>query len=197
MCFLRHLPEQAAFATLEQAMGHLDRIDGVGLDSSELGHPPAGFARVFRRCRELGLRAVAHAGEEGPAAYVSEALDQLQVERIDHGVRAPDDPALVARLARAGTALTVCPLSNLKLRVFPCLAEHNLKLMLDAGLRVTVNSDDPAYFGGYIAQNFLEVAQALELSRTDLAILARNSLEASFVTPAERAPWLARLEAML
>ena len=196
MCFLRHLPEAAAFATLEQAMAHLGRIDGVGLDSSEVGHPPGDFTRVFRRCRELGLRAVAHAGEEGPAAYITEALDHLRVERIDHGVRAPDDPALVARLALAGTALTVCPLSNLKLRVFPSLAEHNLKLMLDAGLRVTVNSDDPAYFGGYIAENFRAVAEALELSRADLATLARHSLEASFVTDAERAPWLAQLAAL-
>ena len=196
MCFLRHLPEAAAFATLEQAMAHLGRIDGVGLDSSEVGHPPGDFTRVFRRCRELGLRAVAHAGEEGPAAYITEALDHLRVERIDHGVRAPDDPELVARLALAGTALTVCPLSNLKLRVFPSLAEHNLKLMLDAGLRVTVNSDDPAYFGGYIAENFRAVAEALELSRADLATLARHSLEASFVTDAERAPWLAQLAAL-
>ena len=196
MCFLRHLPEQDAFATLELAMEHLGRIDGVGLDSSEVGHPPGDFTRVFRRCRELGLRAVAHAGEEGPAAYITEALDHLQVERIDHGVRAPDDPALVARLAQAGTALTVCPLSNLKLRVFPSLAEHNLKRMLDAGLRVTVNSDDPAYFGGYIAENFRAVAEALELSRADLATLARHSLEASFVTDAERAPWLVQLAAL-
>ena len=196
MCFLRHLPEQDAFATLELAMEHLGRIDGVGLDSSEVGHPPGDFTRVFRRCRELGLRAVAHAGEEGPAAYITEALDHLQVERIDHGVRAPDDPALVARLAQAGTALTVCPLSNLKLRVFPSLAEHNLKRMLDAGLRVTVNSDDPAYFGGYIAEKFRAVAEALELSRADLATLARHSLEASFVTDAERAPWLVQLAAL-
>jgi adenosine deaminase len=197
MCFLRHLSEEDAFATLEAALPHLRRIDGVGLDSSELGHPPAKFARVYRRCRELGLRAVAHAGEEGPAGYVSEALDQLEVERIDHGVRSTDDPALVARLARSGTALTVCPLSNLKLKVFASLAEHNLKRMLDAGVRVTLNSDDPAYFGGYIAQNFLEAAEALELSRADLATLARHSLDASFVTAEERAPWLARLEAML
>jgi adenosine deaminase len=196
MSFLRHLPEQDAFATLDQAMPHLGRIHGVGLDSSERGHPPGDFARVFRRCRELGLRAVAHAGEEGPAAYITEALDLLQVERIDHGVRATDDPLLVQRLARTGTALTVCPLSNLKLRVFPRLAEHNLKRMLDAGLKVTLNSDDPAYFGGYIARNYLESAEALGLTRAELATLARNSLEASFVTPAERAPWLARLEAL-
>jgi adenine deaminase len=195
LCFLRHLPEAEAFATLEQASGHLHRIHGVGLDSSEAGHPPSDFARVFARCRELGLRAVAHAGEEGPAAYITEALDLLQVERVDHGVRSLDDAVLVARLAADGTPLTVCPLSNVKLRVFPAMANHNLKRMLDAGLRVTVNSDDPAYFGGYVAQNYLEAAEALGLSRTELATLARNSLEASFVTEAERSPWLKRLEA--
>jgi adenosine deaminase len=151
---------------------------------------------VFQRCRELGLRAVAHAGEEGPAAYITDALDLLQVERVDHGVRAPEDPQLMARLAASGTALTVCPLSNVKLRVFPRMAEHNLKLMLDAGLRVTVNSDDPAYFGGYLAQNYLEVAEALDLSRAELATLARNSLLASFVTDAERAPWMEALDAL-
>jgi len=194
MCFLRHLPEADALATLELAMPHLGRIHGVGLASSERGHPPGDFERVFRRCRELGLRAVAHAGEEGPAAYITEALDLLGIERVDHGVRCLDDPALVARLAAAGTALTVCPLSNVKLRVFPDMAAHNLKRMLDAGLRVTLNSDDPAYFGGYLAQNFLEAAEALELSRADLATLARNSLLASFVTDAERAPWLEALD---
>jgi adenosine deaminase len=196
MSFLRHLPEADAFATLELAMPHLGRIHGVGLDSSELGHPPSDFQRVFQRCRELGLRAVAHAGEEGPAAYITDALDLLQVERVDHGVRAPEDPQLMARLAASGTALTVCPLSNVKLRVFPRMAEHNLKRMLDAGLRVTVNSDDPAYFGGYLAQNYLEVAEALDLSRAELATLARNSLLASFVTTAERAPWLEALDAL-
>jgi adenosine deaminase len=196
MSFLRHLPEADAWATLEQALPHLGRIHGVGLDSSELGHPPSKFARVFQRCRELGLHTVAHAGEEGPAAYITEALDLLQVERIDHGVRASEDPALMARLAASGTALTVCPLSNVKLRVFPRMAEHNLKGMLDAGLRVTVNSDDPAYFGGYLAQNYLAVAEALDLSRSELATLARNSLMASFVTDHERAPWLEALVAM-
>ncbi len=193
MCFLRHLPERDAFATLEQAGAHLGRIHGVGLDSSELGHPPAKFARVFRRCRELGLRAVAHAGEEGPATFITEALDSLGIERVDHGVRAPEDPALVARLVAAGTALTVCPLSNVKLRVFQHMAEHNLKRMLELGLRVTVNSDDPAYFGGYVAQNYLEAAEALDLSRADPVTLARNSLLASFVTDAQRAPWLEAL----
>ena len=193
MCFLRHLPEADAFATLEQARPHLARIHGVGLDSSEQGHPPRDFQRVFERSRELGLHVVAHAGEEGPPGYITEALDLLRVERIDHGVRAVEDPGLMARLARSGTPLTVCPLSNLKLRVFPSMAEHSLKRMLDAGLRVTVNSDDPAYFGGYIGANYLAVAEALHLSRADLATLARNSLLASFVTPAERAPWLEAL----
>jgi adenine deaminase len=195
LCFLRHLSEAEAFATLEQARPHRRRIHGVGLDSSELGHPPAKFERVFACCRDLGLRLVAHAGEEGPPDYVWEALDRLRIERVDHGVRAAEDPALMARLAQDRVPLTVCPLSNVRLRVFPALAQHNLKQMLDRGLCVTLNSDDPAYFGGYIGQNFLEAAEALDLSRDDLVALARNSLRASFVTPAERAPWLARLEA--
>ena len=194
LCFLRHLSEAEAFATLEQARPHLHRIHGVGLDSSELGHPPAKFERVFACCRDLGLRRVAHAGEEGPPAYVWEALDRLGIERIDHGVRAMEDSALVDLLVRDRVPLTVCPLSNVKLRVFPELAQHNLKQMLDRGLCVTVNSDDPAYFGGYLLQNFLESAQALGLSRAELVTLARNSLEASFTTHAERAPWLAELD---
>ena len=193
LCFLRHLPEEAAFRTLEQVRPHLARIHGIGLDSSEKGHPPAKFQRVFAECRELGLHLVAHAGEEGPASYIRDALDLLKVERIDHGVRAMDDPALVARLAREQLALTVCPLSNLKLRVFSDLRSHNLKQLLDQGLRITINSDDPAYFGGYIAQNYLEAAQALQLTPAELVTVARNSLLASFVTDAERAPWLARL----
>jgi adenosine deaminase len=196
LCFLRHLPEADAFATLELARPHLARIHGVGLDSSELGHPPAKFQRVFARCRELGLHRVAHAGEEGPAENIQASLDLLQVERIDHGVRALDDPALVQRLVRERVPLTVCPLSNVKLRVFPAMAQHNLKRMLDLGLCVTVNSDDPAYFGGYLGQNYLEAAQALGLTRAELVTLARNSLVASFVSDAERAPWLARLEAV-
>ncbi len=196
LCFLRHLSEEDGFATLEAALPHLGRIHGVGLDSSERGNPPARFARLFARCRELGLHLVAHAGEEGPPAYIVEALDLLQVERIDHGVRAAEDPALMARLAREQVPLTVCPLSNVKLCVFPTLAQHNLKQLLDAGLKVTINSDDPAYFGGYLAQNYLETAQALGLSHAELRCLARNSLEAAFVSPAQRAPWLARLEAL-
>jgi adenosine deaminase len=194
LCFLRHLSEKDAFATLEQALPHIGRIHGVGLDSSEKGHPPSKFERVFARCRELGLHVVAHAGEEGPPAYIVEALDLLEVERIDHGVRTAEDPALMARLAAAGTPLTVCPLSNVKLCVFKRLEDHNLASLLHAGLKVTINSDDPAYFGGYVLQNYVETAQALNLTRSDLVQIARNSLEASFVSEAERAPWLARLE---
>lgn len=196
LCFLRHLSEEDGFATLEQALPHLTRIHGVGLDSSERGHPPSKFARLFERCRALGLHVVAHAGEEGPPAYIVEALDVLKAERIDHGVRATEDPALLARLAREQVPLTVCPLSNVKLRVFPELARHNLKALLDAGLKVTINSDDPAYFGGYVLENYHQCATALHLSRGELKRIARNSLEAAFVDAAERAPWLARLEAL-
>lgn len=196
LCFLRHLSEEDGFATLEQALPHLTRIHGVGLDSSERGHPPSKFARLFERCRALGLHVVAHAGEEGPPAYIVEALDVLKAERIDHGVRATEDPALLARLAREQVPLTVCPLSNVKLRVFPELARHNLKALLDAGLKVTINSDDPAYFGGYVLENYRQCATALHLSRGELKRIARNSLEAAFVDAAERTPWLARLEAL-
>jgi adenosine deaminase len=196
LCFLRHLSEEDGFATLQQALPHLARIHGVGLDSSEKGHPPSKFARLFARCRELGLHIVAHAGEEGPPAYIVEALDLLGVERIDHGVRAAEDPALMARLAREQVALTVCPLSNVKLCVFQRLEQHNLKQLLDAGLKVTINSDDPAYFGGYIAQNYVDTARALGLSRAELKRIARNSLEASFVPEALRQPWFERLDAM-
>ncbi len=196
LCFLRHLSEEDGFATLEQALPHLSRIHGVGLDSSERGHPPSKFARLFERCRALGLHVVAHAGEEGPPAYIVEALDVLKAERIDHGVRATEDPALLARLAREQVPLTVCPLSNVKLRVFPELARHNLKALLDAGLKVTINSDDPAYFGGYVLENYRQCATALHLSRGELKRIARNSLEAAFVDAAERTPWLARLEAL-
>lgn len=196
LCFLRHLTEADGFDALEQALPHLSRIHGVGLDSSEQGHPPSKFARLFARCRALGLHIVAHAGEEGPPEYIHEALDLLQVERIDHGVRCEADVALVARLARDQVPLTVCPLSNIKLCVFERLADHNFKRLLDAGLKLTINSDDPAYFGGYVMKNYLDTAVALDLSRAELARVARNSLDASFVSDAERAPWLARLEAM-
>ncbi len=196
MCFLRHLSEAEAEATLDQALPHLDKIAGVGLDSSENGHPPAKFARVFARARSLGLKLVAHAGEEGPAAYVHEALDVLGVDRIDHGNRALDDPALVARLAEAGMCLTVCPLSNLKLCVVDDITAHPLKAMLDAGLVATVNSDDPAYFGGYVNANFVAVADALDLSRGDLVQLARNSFTGSFLSAAEQASHLAAIDAV-
>src|SRR5690606_6948633 len=182
MCFLRHLPEDDAFRTLAQARPHAARIAGVGLDSSERGHPPSDFARVFDACAALGWHLVAHAGEEGPAEYVLEALDQLKVERIDHGVRSESTPALMQRLARRRVPLPVCPLPNVKLRVFPDLASHNLKRMLDQGVNVTINSDDPAYFGGYVGDNYVQAAKALGLGRREVLTLARNSLEAAFVS---------------
>lgn len=194
MCFLRHLSEEAAFETLEQSLPFKHLFIGVGLDSSERGHPPEKFARVFQRCRELGLHLVAHAGEEGPPEYIVNALDILHVERIDHGVRCVEDPELVKRLAREGTALTVCPLSNIKLCVFGDMAQHNLKTLLDAGLKVTINSDDPAYFGGYVNQNYLATFAALPLGVSEAYTLARNSIEASFVTEQAKAGWLARLD---
>ena len=184
LCFLRHLSEREAFETLEAAEPFRDRILGVGLDSSEAGHPPARFKRVFEAARELGLRLVAHAGEEGPPEYVWQALDVLGVERVDHGNRALEDVALVERLRRDRIPLTVCPLSNLELGVVPELAAHPLKRMLELGLLATVNSDDPAYFGGYLAENYLRTAAALDLSPEDLRTLARNSLQASFAPPA-------------
>ncbi|MEQ4618809.1 MAG: adenosine deaminase [Corticimicrobacter sp.] len=196
MSFLRHLSEQEGFATLDEARPHLHRLHGVGLDSSELGHPPAKFERLFAECRTLGLPVVAHAGEEGPPEYIIEALDLLQSRRIDHGVRASEDPALMARLAREQIPLTVCPFSNVRLRVFDTLAEHNLKTLLDAGLNVSINSDDPAYFGGYVAQNYIDTAAALSLSRAELKRIARNSLQASFVSDAQRRPWLERLDSL-
>jgi adenosine deaminase len=186
MCFLRHLSEEDAFATLEQALPHRDKIVGVGLDSSERGHPPSKFARVFARCRELGLRVVAHAGEEGPPEYITEALDLLKAERIDHGVRCLEDPALVGRLVAEQIPLTVCPLSNVRLRVFPSLERHNLKRLMAAGLRVTVNSDDPAYFGGYVNENFRAAQRALGLSPEELRRLAKASLLASFLPEADK-----------
>ena len=180
LCFLRHLTEREAFETLEEAEPYLDRLLGVGLDSSEVGHPPSKFARVFAAARDLGLRLVAHAGEEGPPEYVWEALEILGVERIDHGNRALEDDALVARLRDDRIPLTVCPLSNLALRVVDDLAAHPIRRMLDLGLLATVNSDDPAYFGGYINENFRRVAEAVGLSIEDIETLAHNSLAASF-----------------
>ena len=194
LCFLRHLSEEAAFATLAEALPHGEHFIGVGLDSSERGNPPAKFARVYARCRELGLHLVAHAGEEGPPAYIRDALDLLHVERIDHGVACVDDPVLVARLAAERVPLTVCPLSNVKLCVYPTLDRHSLVNLLDAGLCATVNSDDPAYFGGYINQNFVAVFAALpQLSARHAWRLAANSFEASFVDEAQKDRWLAEL----
>jgi adenosine deaminase len=195
LCFLRHLDEDAAFAALRAAEPFLDRIQGVGLDSSEVGHPPSKFARVFKAARERGLKLVAHAGEEGPPEYVWEALDLLHVDRIDHGNRALEDPALVSRLAEAGMTLTVCPLSNLKLCVVDDLRAHPLKRMLDLGLHATINSDDPAYFGGYLGRNWTEVADALSLSRADLVTLAKNSFTGSFLPPSIVAGHLADIDA--
>jgi adenosine deaminase len=197
LCFLRHLSEQAAFATLEQALPYRHHFIGVGLDSSERGHPPEKFARVFARCRELGLHVVAHAGEEGPAAYIESALDLLKVQRIDHGVRCLESPALVQRLARERVPLTVCPLSNVLLRVFDTMAEHNLPALLDAGLCATVNSDDPAYFGGTINANFVEAFAALPaLGARQAYQLASNSFEASFVDEAHKLTWRGQLDAV-
>ena len=197
LCFLRHLSEDAAFATLEQALPYRDRFIGVGLDSSERGNPPEKFARVFARCRELGLHLVAHAGEEGPPAYIESALDVLKVERIDHGVRCTDSPALVQRLKRDRVPLTVCPLSNVKLCVFDSLAQHNLPALLDAGLCATINSDDPAYFGGYVNQNYMETFAALpQLTARHARLLAANSFEASFATPVQKAGWMRELDAV-
>jgi len=195
LCFLRHLPEEEAFEALEQALPWRDLIVGVGLDSGEVGNPPEKFARVFARCRQLGLHLVAHAGEEGPPAYIWTALDLLKVERIDHGVQAIRDAALMQRLAKDRIALTVCPLSNLKLRVFPDLAQHNLRRLLDAGLAATVNSDDPAYFGGYMNDNFTQTFAATGMDAQYAHTLARNSFEASFADAATQRDHLDRLNA--
>ena len=197
MCFLRHLSEEDAFKTLEQSLPWRQYFIGVGLDSSERGHPPSKFARVFERCRAMGLHVVAHAGEEGPPAYIEEALDLLGAERIDHGVRCVESPELVQRLARERVPLTVCPLSNVKLCVFGKLAEHNIAALLEQGLVVTVNSDDPAYFGGYLNQNFVELFEALpQLGAREAYQLALNSFEASFVDQATKDGWKRQLDAV-
>ena len=195
LCFLRHLDEEAAFETLRAAEPWLDRIEAVGLDSSEVGHPPEKFARVFAAAAERGLKRVAHAGEEGPPAYVWEALDVLHVDRLDHGNRSLEDPRLVARLVREQTTLTVCPLSNLKLCVVDAMASHPIDRMLREGLRVTINSDDPAYFGGYVNANYAAAAEGRALTREDLATLARNSFLGSFLGEEEKAAHIAELEA--
>ena len=195
LCFLRHLSEDAAQATLDAALPYRHLFVGVGLDSSEKGHPPEKFARVFERARQAGLRLVAHAGEEGPPAYIESALDVLKVQRIDHGVRCTESPALVRRLAASRMPLTVCPLSNVKLCVFQTLAEHNLPALLDAGLCATVNSDDPAYFGGYMNENLVQTFAALpQLGPRQAWQLAANSFEASFAPEAKKAAWLAELD---
>jgi adenosine deaminase len=195
MCFLRHLSEEEAFATLEQSLPYRDKFIGAGLDSSERGHPPEKFARVFARCKELGLHLVAHAGEEGPPAYIETALDVLRVERIDHGVRCLEDQALTQRLARDKVALTVCPLSNIKLRVFDKMSGHNLMKLLEAGLTVTINSDDPAYFGGYMNDNFIETFEALPLDREHAQRLASNGFAASFLDAATKQKYLNEVDA--
>jgi adenine deaminase len=193
MCFLRHLSEEDAFATLEQALPHRDKLIGVGLDSGELGNPPEKFAKVFKRCAELGFHLVAHAGEEGPPAYVWSALDVLKVERIDHGVQSSKDPLLMQRLAKDRIPLTVCPLSNQKLCVYPNLADHNLGQLLDAGLCAMVNSDDPAYFGGYINDNFTQTFAATGLTAQHAYMLACNSFEASFISADQKRNFVHRV----
>jgi adenine deaminase len=193
MCVLRDLTQHDAMTSLEEALRH-GLIDGIGLDSGEVGNPPGTFTRVFAKARSAGLRVVAHAGEEGPAAYIAEAIDMLGAERIDHGVRVLDDPALVQRLARAGTCLTVCPESNVALHVVDSLEAHPLRRMLDAGLRVTVNSDDPAYFGGYLHETFVRTADALDLTEEQIVALARNAIEGSFAAPARKDELRAELE---
>lgn len=196
MCFLRHLSEESAFETLEQALPYKEHIIGVGLDSSELGHPPSKFERVFAKAREAGFLVVAHAGEEGPAEYVWEALDLLKVNRIDHGVRSEEDPKLMARLIQEKMPLTVCPLSNLKLCVVDDMQQHNIRRLLQQGVHVTVNSDDPSYFGGYMNDNFIAIYEALDLTVSELKQLAINSFEASFISDAEKTKWINVIQAL-
>nr|WP_216607811.1 adenosine deaminase [Vibrio sp. RE88] len=194
MCFLRHLDEDSAFATLEQALAHKDKIIGVGLDSSEVGHPPEKFARVFAKALEAGFLTVAHAGEEGPVANIYDSLELLKVSRIDHGVRCADDPNLVVSLAQSRMPLTVCPLSNTKLKVFEEMKQHNVVDLLRQGLCVTINSDDPAYFGGYMTDNFLAVAGSHMLTQEELAQFSRNAIEASFISDSEKQRLMSQLD---
>jgi len=194
MCFLRHLSEEAAFETLAQAKPYQDKIIGVGLDSSEVGHPPSKFERVFSEAKAQGYLIVAHAGEEGPPEYIWEALDLLKVNRIDHGVRSEEDDKLMARLIAEKMPLTVCPLSNLKLCVIDDMQQHNIKRLLDQGVNVMVNSDDPAYFGGYMNDNFYAITDALDLSAEDIRQLATNSFQASFLPESEKMQWLEKVE---
>lgn len=196
MCFLRHLSEESAEKTLTQALPFKDGIIAVGLDSSEVGYPPSKFKNVFARAIKVGFLTVAHAGEEGPPSYIWEALDLLKVKRIDHGVRAIEDDKLMERLVKERMPFTVCPLSNIKLCVFKKMEDHNLKRLLERGACVTINSDDPAYFGGYMNQNFIETARALKLSNTELKTVAKNSFEASFLSQAEKASWLKKIDAL-
>lgn len=191
MCFLRDMSAESAMETLDQAIPFGERIVAVGLDSAERGNPPSKFADVFAKARAAGFEATAHAGEEGPAEYVWEALNILKVKRIDHGVRSMEDTKLVQHLVESATPLTVCPLSNIKLSVFDQMQDHNIKKMLDAGLKATINSDDPAYFGGYIGENFRSISEALDLKQADLKTLAVNSINASFLSPSERQEYLA------
>nr|WP_298891253.1 adenosine deaminase [uncultured Acinetobacter sp.] len=193
MCFLRHLSEEAAFETLAQAKPYQDKIIGVGLDSSEVGHPPSKFERVFNEAKAQGYLIVAHAGEEGPPEYIWEALDLLKVNRIDHGVRSEEDDKLMARLIAEKMPLTVCPLSNLKLCVIDDMQQHNIKRLLDQGVNVMVNSDDPAYFGGYMNDNFYAITDALDLSAEDIRQLASNSFQASFLPESEKTEWMKKV----
>ena len=194
MCFLRHLSEEDAFMTLSDAEPFVDRIDGVGLDSSEIGHPPSKFKNVFKQARDMHLFCVAHAGEEGPPAYVYEALDVLEVDRIDHGNRALEDDELVQRLIREKVTLTVCPLSNLKLCVIKDMSKHPIKMMLQKGVNAMINSDDPAYFGGYVNDNYLAVARALKLELSELVVLAKNSFLGSFLEVEEKQKYLKMID---
>ncbi len=193
-CFIRNLGAEAAMATLDALLEHRHAIHGVGLDSTECGYPPSLFTQVYDRARAAGLHLVAHAGEEGPPGYIREALDLLRVQRVDHGVRCEEDPALMQRLARERMPLTVCPLSNIRLKVFDRIESHNLRRLLDAGLCVTVNSDDPAYFGGYVVENYLAVQQGLALSAHQIRTLARNSFEASFLSTEQRQRWITAVD---
>ncbi|MBT3359970.1 MAG: adenosine deaminase [Rhodospirillales bacterium] len=197
MCFLRHLSEEDGFRVLDMARDHKDRILGVGLDSSELGHPPEKFERLFAACRAEGFKLVAHAGEEGPPEYIRQAIELLDIDRIDHGNRCMEDPVLTRDIAGRRLALTTCPLSNLKLRVITDLKNHPAKRMLDAGLCATVNSDDPAYFGGYLTENFVQLAEALRLNREDVKQLAANGFTASFLDDAEKEKHIRKIQEML
>lgn len=194
LSFLRHLSEEAAFETLETALPWKDKILGIGLDSSEVGNPPQKFEKVYQKCKELGFKLVAHAGEEGPATYISDSLDLLKIDRIDHGNRCLDDKILVKRIVKENMGLTVCPLSNLKLQVVKKMSSHPLKTMLDLGLKATVNSDDPAYFGGYLNDNFFAVQEALNLNQDDIYRLALNSIEVSFMNQESKDFWIKKIE---